>query len=63
MYVNGGAHHFQERVMAIGPEEFERYFNEAGLKVLQRFGDYGLGPFDPSKSERMIFLAQKSHES
>ena len=63
VHANGGTHHFQERVMAIGPEEFERYFNEAGLKVLQRFGDYGLGPFDPLKSERMIFLAQKSQES
>lgn len=63
VYANGGAHHFQERVMAIDQEEFERYFNDAGLKVLHRFGDYGLGPFDPSKSERMIFLAQKSHES
>jgi SAM-dependent methyltransferase len=55
----GKMHHHQERVKAIMQQEFEAYFRNAGLKVLNIFGDYGLNTFDPSQSERMIFVTQK----
>jgi SAM-dependent methyltransferase len=53
-------HHFQERVMAIGRDEFEAYFAAAGLEVAEIYGNYLLEPFDPGRSERMIFLANNN---
>ncbi|PKQ70224.1 class I SAM-dependent methyltransferase [Raineya orbicola] len=37
---------FQERVMAISPEEFRNYFKQAGLRPLRVFGNYFLEPYD-----------------
>ncbi|MDH5597952.1 MAG: methyltransferase domain-containing protein [Cyclobacteriaceae bacterium] len=50
---------FHEKVRAIRRVEFMDYFERAGLKLLDTFGDYDLGKYIPEKSERMIFLVEK----
>ncbi|WP_448529037.1 class I SAM-dependent methyltransferase [Raineya sp.] len=37
---------FQERVMAISPEEFRSYFKQVGLRPFRIFGNYFLEPYD-----------------
>jgi SAM-dependent methyltransferase len=50
---------FTERVRALHHDEFLEYFQMARLRVAHVFGDYHLRPFDPEKSERMIFILKK----
>lgn len=57
---DGQAYFFQERVKAITKSEFLSYFESAGLKVIDIFGDYQLGEFQEHQSNRMILIAQKS---
>jgi SAM-dependent methyltransferase len=52
-------HHFTESVEAMTIEDFDRYFEQAGLKRLHIFGNYSLQPFDKNLSERLILIAQK----
>jgi SAM-dependent methyltransferase len=56
---NGIPHVHQERVKAIYKDNFIKYFNFAGLKLMETFGSYALEPFDEEKSDRMIFILQK----
>jgi SAM-dependent methyltransferase len=51
---------FQERVKAIRRVRFLEYFQEAGLTLEKIFGDYELNDYVAEKSERMIFLLNKS---
>lgn len=51
--------HFREKVKAIRRIEFMEYFASAGLRLLDMFGDYDLNPYEPEKSDRMIFLLKK----
>lgn len=51
--------HFQERVKAIGVEEFLRFFSKSGFTVEQIYGNYELMPYDASSSDRLIFIAKK----
>ena len=55
----GSDYHFFERVKAIRRWDFERYFTQAGLSLLDTFGDYSLSPYEAESSDRMIFVAQK----
>jgi SAM-dependent methyltransferase len=55
----GKQYHFQERVKAITPTDFMRYFQKAGLEVLYLFGDYQLNEYKEEESPRMIFVTQK----
>jgi len=48
-------YHFVEKVKGIRKTMFETYFEKAGLKILNTFGDYDLQPYHPEKSDRMIF--------
>ncbi|GAB2542813.1 SAM-dependent methyltransferase [Rufibacter soli] len=50
---------FIEKVRALEYEEFLEYFQMAQLRVGEVFGDYHLKPFDPEKSERMIFILKR----
>jgi len=50
---------FIEKVRALQYEEFLEYFQMASLRVAHVYGDYQLGPYDPEKSERMIFILKK----
>lgn len=58
----GHSYHFQERVKAIRRQRFLEYFEEAGLELIETFGDYELNPYDREKSDRMIFVLQNKPE-
>ncbi|RNI23679.1 SAM-dependent methyltransferase [Rufibacter latericius] len=55
----GQPYEFIERVRALQYQEFLDYFQMAQLRLADVFGDYQLGPYDPEKSERMIFILKK----
>lgn len=49
---------FTEKVRAIDKAEMTGYFEAAGLKVTETFGDYSLSPFDENNSERLILVGE-----
>lgn len=54
----GNTYQFEERVRLYFPEDFDRLFAKAGLRIIERFGDYQLNPFDLKNSPRLILVAQ-----
>lgn len=50
---------FEENVEAISLNDFERYFEHAGLKMVNIFGSYNLDTFDETNSERLILIVRK----
>lgn len=50
---------FQEEVDVLGLEQFSEYFKNAGLELVEVFGDYCLNPFDEKNSDRLIMIAKK----
>lgn len=57
--VNGVAQQFRERVRLFELADFERLFEQSGLHLLDTYGGYDLGAFDPEQSQRLILIAQK----
>ncbi|ALI99073.1 SAM-dependent methyltransferase [Rufibacter tibetensis] len=55
----GQPYEFIERVRALRYHEFMEYFQMTQLRLAGVYGDYSLGPYDPEKSERMIFILKK----
>lgn len=55
----GEQFHFQERVEALSLSDFSKYLQNAGLKVINLWGDYELNDFDVINSNRLIIVAQK----
>ena len=51
---------FKEKVKSISQKDFLKYFESAGLKLIDFFGDYHLHQFNRIASERMIFIAEKA---
>ncbi|OWY18949.1 class I SAM-dependent methyltransferase [Sphingobacteriales bacterium UPWRP_1] len=51
---------FEERVQALTLPKFEELFAAAGFTLLQTWGNYQLQPYQPSDSDRLIMLAQKT---
>ena len=51
---------FQEKVRLFSLAEFEDIFETAGLKIIEKFGDYNLNPFDEQNSNRLIIKAVKN---
>ena len=49
-------YHYEERVKAFSLEDFEKLFEEAGVHLLDVFGDYKLRKFDKKKSERLVMI-------
>lgn len=47
---------FQERVKALTMKDFEALFEEAGVYLLDVFGDYNLRKFQKSTSERLVMI-------
>lgn len=47
---------FQERVKALTLEDFESLFEQAGVYLLDVFGDYKLRKFDKNSSERLVMI-------
>jgi SAM-dependent methyltransferase len=54
--VNNERHEFQERVKALSLYDFNALFDEAGVHLLDIFGDYQLSRFHPEDSERLIMI-------
>ncbi|PHK15690.1 methyltransferase, partial [Nostoc linckia z15] len=52
----GKAFHFTERVQALRLEDFEALMDEAGIYLLDVFGDYKLRKFYRNESERLIMI-------
>ena len=50
---------FREKVRAIRKTEFAEYFSNAGLEILNVFGDYNLNLYDKPTSDRMIYVTRK----
>lgn len=50
---------FMERVRAFSLPELEGLLDQAGLNVVEVFGDHALGPWDPVHSDRLIIHARK----
>ncbi len=47
---------FQERVKAFTLQDFESLFEQAGVHLLDVFGDYKLRKFDKTTSERLVMI-------
>lgn len=52
----GQSYHFTEKVRALTLEDFEQMMEEAGIYLLDTFGDYKLKKFHKKESERLIML-------
>ncbi|MDA7578641.1 class I SAM-dependent methyltransferase [Flavobacteriales bacterium] len=50
---------FQEKVKALNLDCFTAFVNEAGLKIIDIFGNYSLDRFDIKKSNRLILICKK----
>jgi len=51
---------FQERVQAITKSDFEDKLHKNNFKIINIFGNYSLGFYDESYSDRLIILAQNT---
>jgi hypothetical protein len=49
-------YHFQEKVRAYSFQDFEVMLSNAGLHLLECFGNYKLEPFNVKKSKRLILI-------
>ena len=50
---------FTEKVMKLGLNDFQKYFEKFNLEILNVFGDYSLNKFNKN-SDRLIMLIKKS---
>ena len=50
---------FEEQVDALTLGDFKQYFEKAGLKIQDVFGNYDLENFDVDHSDRLILVAKK----
>ncbi|MFL9843257.1 class I SAM-dependent methyltransferase [Flavobacterium rhizosphaerae] len=56
-FEEGGRHyHFTEKVEALTLDNFEQLMDEAGIYLLDVFGDYRLHKFKKNESERLIMI-------
>lgn len=55
----GKNYEFEENVEAMELNDFKRYFQHAGLKIKDIFGNYALEKFDVNASDRLIIIAEK----
>jgi SAM-dependent methyltransferase len=54
--VSGEDYNFQERVRGFTLADFEALFEQAGVYLLDVFGDFKLNPFHAKQSERLIMI-------
>lgn len=50
---------YTEKVATFSLEDFRVMFADAGMTMLETFGDYKLGPYDAEESTRMIMIFKK----
>ena len=55
----GIQYHFEERLMLFSKTDLVRFFDIAGLQIINTFGNYDLVPFDHDNSDRLILIAKK----
>lgn len=53
---DGEKHHYTEKVQALRLEDFEKMMEEAGIFLLDVFGNYKLQKFFKNQSERLIMI-------
>jgi len=53
---NNEKYHFTEKVKALTLEDFQNMMNEAGIYLLDTFGDYKLKKYHKNTSERLIMI-------
>ena len=51
---------FQEKVMDLSLNDFQKYLERYNLKIIKKFGDYNLNEFDLKNSKRLIMVIKKS---
>ncbi|MFM1874784.1 MAG: hypothetical protein RL266_521 [Bacteroidota bacterium] len=51
---------FEEQVDALRLDDFQTYFENAGLELMSAFGNYDLAPFDEKTSDRLIMITRKT---
>ncbi|MCC7430122.1 class I SAM-dependent methyltransferase, partial [bacterium] len=56
---NGKTHEFVESVRLYSLEEMENLCGQAGLKILEVFGDFDKSAYDKENSKRMILTGKK----
>lgn len=54
----GQEYHYTERVSALELEDFKAYFAQAGVELVNVYGDFNLAPFDYENSNRLILIFQ-----
>lgn len=54
--VDGKTRSYTEKVRALSLNDFQTYFKEAGIDLLDIFGDYNLGSYQEQTSERLIMV-------
>lgn len=54
-------YHFQEKVRLFSLRDFEILFEKAGLKIVEKYGDYQLNQFDEKTSNRLIIKVIKKN--
>ena len=52
-------HHFQEKVKALTLANFSDFITNAGLKIIDIFGNYKLEEFNAQTSDRLILICKK----
>lgn len=55
-YADGKEHQYTERVKCLGYQKIEKFLEQAGLRILNSFGDYDLSDFDADNSNRLILI-------
>jgi SAM-dependent methyltransferase len=59
-FLDKGVHYsYKEQLKMINLYTFKQMMSEAGLEMMQLFGDYDLSAFDPSSSMRLIMVAKR----
>ncbi|MES2679835.1 MAG: methyltransferase domain-containing protein [Bacteroidota bacterium] len=56
---DGKEYYFEEFVSLFKKEDFEKFAEDAGLKLDRTFGSYQLEPFEKKQSERLILIFKK----
>jgi SAM-dependent methyltransferase len=51
---------FTEKIAKFTLADYSSMFSAHGLQIEESFGDYGLAPFDPKNSPRLILIARKT---
>ncbi|MFD0860950.1 class I SAM-dependent methyltransferase [Sungkyunkwania multivorans] len=54
--IDGDDFFFTEKVKALTLEDFQKYFEQANIDLLDIFGDYKLNKFDADTSQRLVMI-------